>query len=94
VAWTSGETPALVWVSIASQGRGGAGHDLFEAWQNMFGITAPLVAAAGHANRLEEARRLMAAADSALKRGDLAAFGRAFDALRRVLNAKEDRQQF
>jgi hypothetical protein len=36
----------------------------------------------------------MAAADSALKRGDLAAFGRAFDALRRVLNAKEDRQQF
>jgi hypothetical protein len=94
VAWNSGETPALVWVSIASQGRGGAGHDLFEAWQNMFGITAPLVAAAGHANRLEEARRLMAAADSALKRGDMAAFGRAFDALRRVLNAKDDRQQF
>ena len=42
--------------------------------KNMFGITAPLVAAAGHANRLEEARRLMAVADSALKRGDMAAF--------------------
>jgi hypothetical protein len=36
----------------------------------------------------------MAVADSALKRGDMAAFGRAFDALRRVLNAKDTRQQF
>jgi hypothetical protein len=93
-AWSAGRSPSLVWLSVASPGRGGAGHDLIEAWQNMLGITAPLVAAAGRAHQLEEARRLVVAADSALRRGDLPAFGRAFEALRRLLNTREDRPKF
>jgi hypothetical protein len=93
-SWSAGQDPSLVWVSIATPGRGGAGHDMLEAWQNMLGVTSPLVAAAGRNNQLEEARRYMAAADSALRRGDMAAFGRAFDGLRRILSAQEERPRF
>jgi hypothetical protein len=93
-AWNSTAGPDLVWVSVAVPGRGGAGHDVLEAWQNMLGLTAPLVAGAVRSNQLDEARRYMAAADSALRRGDLAAFGRAIDALRRILNTSEDRPKF
>jgi hypothetical protein len=38
--------------------------------------------------QLEEARRWYAVADSALRRGDFATFGRAFEALRRILGAQ------
>jgi hypothetical protein len=93
-AWNSTAGPYLVWVSVAVPGRGGAGHDVLEAWQNMLGLTAPLVAGAVRSNQLDEARRYMAAADSALRRGDLAAFGRAIDALRRILTTAEDRPKF
>ncbi|MEP6571281.1 MAG: UPF0182 family protein [Gemmatimonadota bacterium] len=80
-----GADPQLVWVSVAIGDRRGAGHSLHEAWQNLRGLTAPLVAAAGTAGMLEEAQRYLASADSALRKGDLAAFARAFDALKKAL---------
>lgn len=39
--------------------------------------------------RLREARHWLALADSALRRGDLTAFGRYFEALQRILNASD-----
>jgi uncharacterized protein UPF0182 len=79
------QDPTLVWVSVAVGDRRGAGHDLDEAWQNMLGLSAPLVSAAERGVILLEARRYLDAADAALRRGDLEAFGRAFEALKRTL---------
>jgi hypothetical protein len=56
---------------------------MLEAWQNLLGQSAPLLS--GGSGRLGEAREWMAIADSALKRGDWSAFGRAFEALREIL---------
>jgi uncharacterized membrane protein (UPF0182 family) len=51
-------------------------------------VTAPQPAAApGSAATLSEARAALAAMDSALRRSDWAAFGRAYDALRKALEA-------
>ncbi len=82
-----GQEPTLAWVSIAVAERRGAGHDLEEAWQNMLGLSAPIVSAGERGSQLLEARRYIDAADAALKRGDLEAFGRAWDALKRTLKA-------
>jgi uncharacterized protein len=79
--------PALAWVSLAVGDRRGAGHDLEEAWQNLLGLSAPIIAAGERGSQLLEARRYLQAADAALKRGDLEAFGRAWEALRRTLRA-------
>jgi hypothetical protein len=65
----------------------GAGHDLEEAWQNLLGLSAPIISASERGTQLLEARRHIEAADAALKRGDLEAFGRAWDALKRSLKA-------
>ena len=59
-----------------------------EAWQNLLGMSAPLLSG-GSAGRLGEAREWMTIADSALKRGDWSGFGRAFEALREILKAEE-----
>jgi uncharacterized membrane protein (UPF0182 family) len=83
--------PQLVWVSVAIGDRRGAGHTLREAWQNLRGHTAPLVAAGGSAGMLEEAQHYMAIADSALRKGDLAAFARAFEALKKALQLQKNR---
>ncbi|HXG45105.1 MAG TPA: UPF0182 family protein [Gemmatimonadales bacterium] len=80
-----GQEPVLVWLSVALADRRGAGHDLDEAWQNLLGVSAPLVSAAERGVILQEARRHLMAAESALRRGDLEAFARAFEALRRTL---------
>ena len=82
-----GEEPILAWVSVAVTDRRGAGHDLEEAWQNMLGLSAPIISAGERGSQLLEARRYIEAADAALKRGDLEAFGRAWDALKRTLKA-------
>ncbi len=81
-----GRRPALVWVSVATGSRLGAGRDLAEAWRNLGGLDAPLPPGLG-GTRLDEARRWLARADSALRAGDWAAFGRAFEALRSTLGA-------
>jgi len=84
-----GNTLALVWVSMALSGRSvGAGRTLTEAWDNLRGATAPLPATMPTAS-LDEARKWLRLADSALKAGDWAGFGRAFDALKQVLGAHD-----
>jgi hypothetical protein len=79
--------PVVVWLSLAVTDRRGAGHDLEEAWQNLLGVAAPVISAGERGSRLFEARRFLDAADAALRRGDLEAFGRAWDALKRTLKA-------
>ena len=75
--------PSIVWVSVATGRRLGAGRTFAEAWSNLEGtaISPPV----GGAGPLVAARRWMQVADEALKRGDWAGFGRAFEALREVL---------
>lgn len=77
-----GET-IVVWVSVASDGRLGAGHGFPEAWSNLLGATVPSLAGIAQATRLEEARRLLLHADSALRIGDWVTFGKAWETLRK-----------
>jgi hypothetical protein len=74
----------LAWVSVAVGDRVGAGRDLAEAWANLLGRTVPIVADPRSGDRLAQIRAWIVRADSALRRGDLAAFGRAFDALKEL----------
>lgn len=85
--------PALVWVSLAFGDRLGAGRNLVEAWHNLQGFSAPVIAGGSPVEQVDEARRWVAAADSAFRRGDLEAFGRAFEALKRVLQAGPSRHK-
>ena len=73
----------VVWVSVASEGRLGAGHTFAEAWSNLLGATVPSVAGTAQTTRLEEARRFLQRADSALRLGDWVTFGRTWDSLRK-----------
>jgi uncharacterized membrane protein (UPF0182 family) len=79
-----GARPAIVWVTVAAGRRLGAGRSFPEAWENLQGAmtAAPSGTTQG---ALSEARQWMRLADEALRRSDWAAFGRAFDALRGVL---------
>jgi hypothetical protein len=79
---------AVAWVNVAARDSLGAGRTMLEAWQNLLGMSAPLLVG-GFAGRLGEAQEWMAIADSALKRGDWSAFGRAFEALREILKPEE-----
>jgi hypothetical protein len=78
---------ALSWVSVAAPGDRllGAGRSLREAWSNLEGTTVPSVAGSAQATRLEEARRWLQRADSALRAGDWSGFGTAWDRLRDIL---------
>jgi hypothetical protein len=104
VLWRSGDTLAayrtrfaprvgggvsLVWVSVAHGGRVGAGRSLAAAWDNLLGGSAPVPPVLPSAT-IDEARRWIQLADSALRTGDWAGFGRAFDALRQVLGVPPD----
>jgi hypothetical protein len=82
-----GTAPAMLWVNMAVADRRGAGRDVEEAWQNLLGLSAPTIAPGERGAMLFEARRHMLAAEAALKRGDLEAFGRAWEALKQVLRA-------
>jgi uncharacterized protein len=79
--------PVVVWLSLAVTDQRGAGHDLEEAWQNLLGLSAPVISAGERGTRIFEARRFFDAADAALRRGDFEAFGRAWEALKRTLKA-------
>jgi len=85
-----GGKPSLVWVTVAAGERQGAGHSLREAWSNLLGASVPAIAGQGQASRLEEARRLLQRADSALRTSDWDAFGRAWTDLRRTLGLPFD----
>lgn len=79
-----GARPAIVWVTVATGRRLGAGRTFPEAWENLQGTTASPPSGPTQ-GALSEARHWMRLADEALRRSDWAAFGRAFDALRGVL---------
>jgi hypothetical protein len=82
--------PALVWVTVATGDRQGAGHTLKEAWSNLLGATVPAIAGQAPATRLDEARGLLLRADSALRAADWDGFGRAWSSLRRTLDLPPD----
>jgi hypothetical protein len=88
----------LAWVSVAAPGesrpRVGAGRSLKEAWGNLLGATVPAPAGAAQSGRLDEARRWLQHADSALRRGDWEEFGRAWGSLRRTLGLPPEIEKF
>jgi len=77
--------PSMIWVSLALGDRLGAGRTLNDAYRNLLGLTTPVIATGSLTSQLEEARAWASRADSALRQGDFVAFGRAFEALKRVL---------
>jgi hypothetical protein len=79
-------TVHLSWISVATTGdRLGAGRNLREAWSNLLGTSVPSIAGSAQASRLDEARRWVERADSALRHGDWALFGQAWRGLREAL---------
>jgi hypothetical protein len=84
----------LAWVSVAAPNRLGAGRNLREAWNNLLGATVPAPPGSAQASRLEEARRWMGHADSALRSGDWSEFGRAWSTLRNILGLPVDSARF
>jgi len=81
---------SLVWVTVATGDRQGAGHDLKQAWSNLLGASAPALPGQAQTTRLDDARRLLLRADSALRAADWEAFGRAWSMLRRALGLPPD----
>jgi hypothetical protein len=82
---------ALSWISLAAAGdRLGAGRTLREAWSNLLGASVPSIAGSAQATRLDEARRWLERADSALRSGDWAVFGQAWRGLRDALGLPTD----
>jgi hypothetical protein len=82
---------AVAWVSIAAGGeRLGAGRTLAQAWNNLLGTSAPVMPGTAQTTRLEEARRWLERADSALRGADWTGFGRAWQGLRRALASPAD----
>jgi uncharacterized protein UPF0182 len=84
----------LAWVSVAAPNRLGAGRNLREAWSNLLGATVPAPPGTAQAGRLDEARRWMLHADSALRAGDWPEFGKAWSTLRGVLGVPLDTARF
>ncbi len=69
---------AVLLVSLALGPRLGTGRSYEAAWQNLRGEIASFPSPVGPAAMLQDAREWMLRADSALRRGDMPAFGRAF----------------
>jgi hypothetical protein len=83
-------TVTLPWISLAAGDRLGAGRTLREAWSNLLGASVPSIAGSAQATRLDEARRWLERADSALRGGDWAVFGQAWRGLRDALGLPTD----
>jgi hypothetical protein len=81
---------SVTWVSVSAGGRLGAGRNLADAWSNLQGSSVPSPAGAAPVGVLSEARHWYRVADSAFRRGDFTAFGKAFEALREVLEVPRD----
>ncbi len=79
-------SPTLLWIATAIGDRIGGGRNPAEAWR---AVTEPErnldFRGPNDAESLETARRSLQRADSALRRGDMTAFGRAFEDIRRAL---------
>jgi hypothetical protein len=82
----SGGQGTLVALNLALAGRLGTGADRAGAWDNLRGERAAFPVSLGEQIRLHQAREWLLLADSAMRRGDLAGFGRAFEALRAILD--------
>jgi hypothetical protein len=89
-AWRANGRPTLVWLTVATGDRQGAGHSMKEAWSNLRGASVPAIAGQAQTTRLDDARRFLVRADSALRAGDWSAFGRAWNGLRRALGLSAD----
>jgi len=77
----------IPYVALAQGTRLGAGRTFAAGWDNLRGTGAPLPPGSRPMTPLDEARRWMQRADSALRIGDWEAFGRAYGALRQALGA-------
>jgi hypothetical protein len=77
--------PTMAWMNLARGEKLGAARTPATALANLRGESAPVVPSPDDAEPLTEARRWAMRADSALRAGDLQGFGRAFEALKRVL---------
>lgn len=84
----------LAWVAVAARDRLGAGRTLSEAWSNLLGNTVPAPPGTAPSGRLEEAKRWLELADSALRLGDWSEFGRAWNTLRSILGLPLDTARF
>jgi hypothetical protein len=84
----------LAWVTVAAPDRLGAGRTLTEAWSNLLGATVPTPPGSAQTGRLDEARRWLEHADSALRHGDWSEFGRAWSSLRNVLGLPPTPRRF
>ncbi|MBA3344018.1 MAG: UPF0182 family protein [Gemmatimonadales bacterium] len=80
----------LAWVSVAEGARLGAGRTLRDAWSNLLGASVPDIPGSAQATRLEDARRWLERADSALREADWPGFGQAWQELRRSLGMPTD----
>nr|MBA3258616.1 UPF0182 family protein [Gemmatimonadales bacterium] len=81
----------IAWVSVASgPERMGAGRTMVQAWNNLVGASVPSMPGTAQTTRLEEARRWLERADSALRAADWTGFGRAWHGLRRALGFPAD----
>jgi hypothetical protein len=76
---------SLLLITVASGDRLGVGRNLEEAWRSSRGELSDLLRLSDDAAARTEALRWLREADSALRRGDLVGFGRAFGALKAVL---------
>jgi hypothetical protein len=78
--------PSLLWIATANGDRLGGGRTAAEGWKNVTEANPPdEPQGPDDATTLDYARRTLLQADSALRRGDMTAFGRAFEELRRTL---------
>ena len=80
--------PRLVGIGIAWRNRLAVGRTLVEAWRRVSADGLEVRPGAGESDEWFQARRWLRVADSALARGDLVTFGRAFAALRQVLERR------
>ena len=85
--------PVLVWIATAHGGRLGGGRELRTAWGSLAergaGDSTSAPTGPDAEARLAALRRWVERADSAMRRGDLTAFGRAWEALRGLLKEPE-----
>lgn len=97
-AWTVHVTegrrtpPVALWIATARGGTLGGGRTVAEAWGSLAEERTPGARPADPdaRDRLQVIREWVARADSALARGDLTAFGRAWEALRGLLTALQE----
>lgn len=98
VAWTSYTTEgrrdplAALWLATARGSTLGGGRDAASAWQSLTQTTSaptPQASMPDASERLDALRSWIGRADSALVRGDMTAFGRAWEALRGLARPTE-----